>query len=330
MQPPADGAGRDETSARAAASEPVAVTGATGFVGRVLCNALVAHHSPTRALVRSREAGSRLPPEVEAVQGSLDDEASLSPLIEGVGTVIHLAGLVAARRTEDYQRVNDAGTKRLLAAVGKAARPARVLLVSSLAARNPAASPYAASKRAGEDAAVDSGLEVCVVRPPAVYGPRDRGTLPIFRQLSRGLLVAPGSAEARFSLLYVDDLARLLCRLLARPVWRGEVIEPDDGRPGGYRWADLAALAAPLVGRPVRCVQAPRPLVWCAALAAEAVAAVRGRAPMLSRGKLGELWYPDWVCRERPVDAMAGWAPRVGFVEGASCTLDWYRRHGWL
>ncbi len=122
----------------------------------------------------------------------------------------------------------------------------------------------------------------------------------------------------------------MLCRLLTRPVWRGEVIEPDDGREGGYGWSELADLAAPVVGRPVRCVRAPRALVWCAALADEMAAAVRGRAPTLSRGKLGELWYPDWVCRERPVDAMAGWTPRVGFVEGASRTLAWYRRHGWL
>lgn len=314
----------------AAAKSAVALTGATGFVGRAVCAALAAREVPVRALVRSTAIGTDLGPGVGAIQGSLDDAASLEPLVEGAGAVIHLAGIVSARKTPDYHRVNADGTARLVAAVERMARPARFLLVSSLAARSPGTSPYAASKRAGEDIATASGLEVCVVRPPAVYGPGDRGTLPIFQQLARGFLLAPRAPGARFSLIYVDDLADLLCRLLTRPGWQRAPVEPDDGRHGGYGWSELAELAAPVVGRHIRPIGVPRSLMWCAAALDETAAAVRGRAPTLSRGKLGELWYPDWVCRDRPAEDVAGWQPRIDFAEGASRALAWYRRHGWL
>lgn len=313
-----------------AGSGLIAVTGATGFVGQALCSALSSRQLPARVLVRAPHADRALPHDVETVSGSLDDAASLGALVEGADTVIHLAGVVSARRPEDFQRVNVDGTSRLVGVVAQEARPPRVLLVSSLAARSPETSPYAASKHGSEQAVVSSGLEHVIVRPPAVYGPRDRATLPIFQQLVRGWLLAPGPKGARFSLLHVDDLADLLCDLLARPAWRGEVIEPDDGRAGGYDWPDLAAIASPVVGRRIRCIRVPRTLVWCAAAVEEVNAVIRGRAPTLSRGKLDELWYPDWVARDRPAEALAGWTPRVGFADGAAKTLAWYRRQGWL
>jgi uncharacterized protein YbjT (DUF2867 family) len=322
---------RSETQhSEAAGTAVVAVTGATGFVGHAVCSALARQGVPVRALVRRPDATSGLPATASVVLGLLEDDASLASLVEGAGTIVHAAGLVSARRPEDFRRVNVEGTKRLLAAVRTSARPARILLVSSLAARAPSLSAYAASKRAAEAAVADAGVEFCIVRPPAIYGPRDKATLPLFRQLAHGLLVAPRLRGARFSLLHVEDLADLLRRLAVIPRWAGDKLEPDDGRDGGYGWSDIAAIAQAHLGRPVRCVRVPRSVAWSAALLDEALAAARGRAPRLSRGKLGELWYPDWVCRRAAATASPGWAARIGFAEGFGSTLAWYRRHGWL
>lgn len=312
------------------ATAPVAITGATGFVGSAVCAALTGDGRSVRVLVRRPDRAARLPPGIEAIHGSLDDERALAGLVDGAAAVVHAAGLVAARRPDDFHRVNAEGTARLISAVRNTARPPRVLLVSSLAARRPSLSAYAASKRAGEAIVAGAGIEHCIVRPPAVYGPGDRATLPLFRQLARGLIVAPRVAQGRFSLIHVEDLARLLCVLLDRPVWSGEILEPDDGRERGYAWPDLAAIAGAELGRTVRCIEVPRALVWCAAVAHEIGAAVRGGAPMLSRGKIGELWYPDWVCRSETVLHVAGWAPEVDFAEGFRGTLAWYRRHRWI
>ncbi len=312
------------------AADPVAVTGATGFVGSALCAALAGEGRAVRALVRSARRAGSLPAGVEPVLGALDEEPALAALVDGAGTVIHAAGIVAAREPDEFDRVNAAGTARLVAAVKSVARPPRILLISSLAARHPQLSAYAASKRAGEEIVAGSGLEHCIVRPPAVYGPGDRATLPLFRQLAGGLLLAPKIEGGRFSLLHVDDLARLLCVLLQQPAWAGETFEPDDGRPGGYGWRDLAAIAGKAQGKTVRCLELPRRVVWCAAVAHELAAVVTGGAPMLSRGKLGELCYPDWVCNRESMGGAAGWAPAVNFAEGFLVTLAWYRQRGWI
>jgi nucleoside-diphosphate-sugar epimerase len=312
------------------ATGAVAVTGATGFVGSVVCAALAREGRKVRALVRSAERVSLLPADVEPVVGTLGDDQALAELVDGAGAVVHAGGVVAARTPDDFHRVNAAGTASLVEAARRAARPPRILLISSLAARQPQLSAYAASKRAAEGFVAASGLEHCIVRPPAVYGPGDRATLPLFRQLAGRLLLAPRVDGGRFSLLHVEDLSGLLSTLLDRPAWTGEILEPDDGRPGGYGWRELAAIAGKAQGKTVRCVEVPRAVVWCAALAHELGAAVGGRAPMLSRGKLGELCYPDWVCNRESMRGAAGWAPAVDFAEGFTATLAWYRDRRWI
>jgi nucleoside-diphosphate-sugar epimerase len=207
-----------------------------------------------------------------------------------------------------------------------------LIQVSSLAARVPALSAYAASKAEGEEAALRHAdrMSVAVVRPPAVYGPHDRSTLPILRGLERGWLLHPAGAAARFSMLYASDLAALIVALLASPPRSGTIVEPDDGTAGGYGWSDLAAIAADRLARRVRTLAVPRgPLALMAGLS-ERVAVATGGAPLLSRGKLAELFHPDWVCKVGGMAAIPGWQPRTRFGDGLSATLGWYREAGWL
>jgi len=311
---------------------PVAVTGASGFVGRAVVRRLVETGWPVRVLVRRRVPDLEHPT-VELVQGSLEDEEALERLVDGAAAVVHCAGLVAASSAAAFAQVNVLGSARLFAAAAGAATRPRILLVSSLAAREPGLSAYAHSKRAAEDLLwpiAEQGIEACALRPPAVYGPGDRATLPVFRQLHRGLLFVPAVSDARFSLLYVHDLADAVACLLTSATWRPSVLELDDGREGGYRWLDLAEIAGRQLGRRVRTIAVPRPILWPVAAIGGLGGAALGRAPRLSPGKLRELFHRDWVARPAQPSPLQGWSPRTTFAAGFEQTLAWYRRERWL
>ncbi len=309
----------------------VAVTGGSGFIGRAVCAHLLGRGRRVRALLRrpDRELEAQ---GVEPLRGSLEDEASLRRLVEGAEAVVHCAGAVRAHRASDFHSVNVLGTGRLAAAaVASTSRP-RFLLLSSIAAREPRLSAYAASKRRAEQelARAAEGLEHLSLRLPAVYGPGDRATLGLFQQFARGLAVLPAPRSNRFSLLYINDLAELVGHLLERRNWTGGVIEVGDERPGGYAWADLPEVAARQLGRRVRVMTAPRAALWLTAAANEAISTMVGRAPIWTRGKLREFSHPDWVLRDTRADELEGWHAQVGLEQGLPRTLLWYKERGWL
>src|SRR6185503_36518 len=147
----------------------------------------------------------------------------------------------------EFDRVNRDGTARLSAL----APDVPFLLLSSLAAREPQLSPYAASKRAAEDVVARRSGPWLAVRAPAVYGPGDRETLAYFKMAKRGFVLQPDRPDARLSLIHVEDLTEALALVLERPLPSG-VLEIDDGHQGGYRHDDMAKAAAAAFGRPVR------------------------------------------------------------------------------
>ncbi|MGH6943921.1 MAG: NAD-dependent epimerase/dehydratase family protein [Geminicoccaceae bacterium] len=312
---------------------PVAITGATGFIGRRIAQRLIADGGEVRALCRRWDQALSSGGAVLVV-GSLEDADSLKRLVSGASAVVHCAGAIRAPTRSAFERANRAGTASLLDAIRTARVRARFIMMSSLAAREPRLSPYAASKRMAEEevaAGARDGIDPCIIRPPAVYGPGDRSTLPIFKQLQRGFLLVPPTAGARFSLLFVEDLAELVVRLLDAPSLAGAVVEPDDGRQGGYSWEDVATIAGGQLGRSVRTIALPRPLLWLGAAIEEARSAVwRRRSPILSFGKLRELLHRDWVCRSVSTQALAGWTARTTFETGFARTLAWYKESLWI
>jgi nucleoside-diphosphate-sugar epimerase len=149
----------------------VAVTGATGFIGGHIARALAAAGWRVRALTRRlpiHPALAQVP--IEVVIGDLADGDSLGRLLAGAEAAVHAAGLTRARRASDFLRVNADGVAALVRCAARMARPPRFLLLSSLAAREPGLSAYAASKERGEAAlrAADKGLVWTILRPPAV------------------------------------------------------------------------------------------------------------------------------------------------------------------
>ena len=319
---------------RIASDKPmtIALTGATGFVGGHVLRRLLELGHTVRALarqpdrLRAVESVGRL----QIIGGDVRDKAALERLLEGTDALVHVAGLVKARRRKEFFAVNAEATERLML---EAARRGitRVVHVSSLAAREPALSSYARSKRAGEEAALAAlGRQVVVVRPPAVYGPGDEATLGLIDQLSRRRGLVPGHKRMRFSLVHVHDLADALARLASSDVAGGEVLEIDDGREGGYSWDDLAAEAARALNRPVRLHCLPHPVVALAGAAAEGLARLTGQAFMLNREKVNELYHPDWVARSPKVQERLDWTPALQFAEGFLDTLRYWCARGRL
>ena len=239
--------------------------------------------------------------------------------------MVHLAGALTALDREGYFRVNEAGTQALVRAARKASVP-RFVHVSSLSAREPGLSSYGASKRAGEEAVLAEGgpLNAIIIRPPAVYGPGDRGTLPLIKELTRPVAAIPGRREARFSLIHGRDLARLIAQALEGA--EQGIHEVSDGKPGGYGWDELVSAAATFRGAPVRALFLPRAVPMAVAGAAEALAKLSGKPGMVNRGKVAELYHPDWVSRTGTLALPDATAFPQGFAE----TVAWYRAAGWL
>jgi nucleoside-diphosphate-sugar epimerase len=202
----------------------------------------------------------------------------------------------------------------------------RFVLVSSLSAREPGLSAYGASKARAERMVKASSLDWTIVRPPAVYGPRDKDMFELFRAAKWGLVPTP--KEGRSSLIHVDDLARLLLALL--PGGEGvshHCFEPDDGRRGGWTHYELARCIGWALGRRPKVIGlSKRTMEW----AAKADGMLRGPKAKLTLDRVGYMAHPDWVVSLAARVPAALWRPRIETREGMKATARWYREAGWL
>lgn len=311
----------------------VAVTGATGFVGRHAVAALAAEGWQLRVLARSQPAHvlwKDLKPRV--VLGSLDEPRALQALVKGVDAVLHLAGAIKARDEAEFLRINRDGSRALAEAVLKAAPNAQVLHVSSLAAREPQLSGYALSKRQGEEAmfSVLGTERVSVIRPPAVYGPGDRETLVFFQLARQRLVPLLGPDHARIALIHVADAARMLAAQLDSAP-SGQVQYIADAHPAGYSWREILGAAAAAVGNAKpRFVQVPRGLLRGLGHTAGAAAKLAGQAAMFNSGKLNELLHEDWSVPTSGLLRLQTASPQHGLADGFKATAEWYAEARWL
>lgn len=216
--------------------------------------------------------------------------AALARLAQGADVLIHNAGLVKAPNRAAFDAVNVAGAVAVAEAAGDLSH---VLLVSSLAAREPQLSHYAASKRAGEEAMRQRlGDRLTIARPVAVYGPGDREIAPVFDIAAVSPVLPVLNARARVGMIHVEDCAAQIAALAGRPP-SGATYGLIDGRPDGYTWAELMEAAAAAAGRTARLIGLPAALVHAAGRLND-LAAAFGGAPMLTSGKARELLHADW------------------------------------
>ncbi|NWG71863.1 MAG: SDR family NAD(P)-dependent oxidoreductase [Parvularculaceae bacterium] len=307
-----------------------AVTGGTGFLGAAIVDQLVRKGAPVRALARKPDQLRTKSGLVVPVRGALEDAAALTDLCAGAGVVIHCAGLTHARRDAEFHAVNAEGARRVAKAAAKAG--ARLVLISSMAARRPTVSAYAASKRAGEDLVAEamSDAHWCALRAPAIYGPADQATLPYFRLVKSGFAPEPAAEPPpRASILYVEDVAAAVVQAADFPPANG-FYEIGDERADGYSWREIGETLAATLGVKAARIRAPRSILeGFSALAAGSVR-LFGGAPMVTPGKIAEFFHADWVARDNMLSAHSAWRPRTPLAEGFAKTVRWYKENGLL
>jgi dihydroflavonol-4-reductase len=316
-----------------------AVTGATGFVGSHLALALLAQGHAVRALSRGRPG---LPAGVETVAGTLDDEGALRRLVAGASVVHHVAGAIAALSEPEFLAVNREGTARVVAACAAEGVP-RLVLVSSLAVTGPCArgeavdettppapvTPYGRSKLAGERVVAEGRVPYTIVRPPVVYGPRDRQLLRLFRIARTGVVPLLGDGGQELSLVHAADLARALVAAGSSEACVGRTYHAGHPRPVTQR--ELARAVARAVGREApRLVALPGGAVRLALHALGTASLLTGRPSLLGPDKAPELLAPAWVCRSDALGRDAGWRAEIDHDRGLGDTARAYRADGWL
>lgn len=290
----------------------------------MLC--LLAQGWRVRALCRGDPSGLlKDAPGLEVTPGELADESALARLCQGADVVIHAAGLVKARRNAAFTETNVVGSQRVARA---AADVPHTVLISSLTAREPQLSPYAASKHAAEEVMFrELGPRLTIVRPCAIYGPRDRELLPVFQAAAASPVLPLLGSEAQITMIHVEDAAQQVAAIAASPPSGGRFSICDD-RPKGYSWRELVACAAAACGRRPRLLPVPPQLVKGIGLVND-LSKVFGTSPMLTRAKARELLHPDWTVA---AETLPTTAPQVRHTldTGFKYTLAWYRQVGWV
>lgn len=332
-----------EPPAGRAAAPLAVVTGASGFVGSHIVDELLRRGARVRAVVRGSSSRRWLEGKpVELANAGLDDPAALARAVEGADWIVHAAGLIRARNAAEFNEANVLGTERLLRAADRGSLR-RFLFISSQAAGGPSiegrpvtedqrphpVSAYGESKLRAEQLVLMAAdkLPVAVIRPPAVYGPRDTAILKAF-QAGKRHLEPVLRKRGRFSIVHADDLATAAHVALTQDAALGEVFYAS--QPDVTDYAELGDSIREALGTWTVRVAIPQWALLIIALGAESWARAAGQAPLLSREKLREIASGDWVCSSRKIRERLGWTPRIGLREGIRATADWYREAGWL
>jgi 2-alkyl-3-oxoalkanoate reductase len=311
----------------------VAITGATGFLGRYIARAFADRDWRIRVLARrpiSHPQLAGLP--LQVVVGDLSNGPALRTFVNGADVIVHAAGLIKARNPADFESVNIGGTDNLLRAVEECGVTARILLVSSMAAREPTLSTYARTKRAAEQllmAELDHRCDLTILRPCAIYGPWDRETLAIFRAIDYHIFLRPKLTHARISIIHAADAAAAIVSLSTQGPSRS-VFELTDERIEGYSWLEILRTVETAMNSKALDVPLPGPIVRAAATVSLAAARLVRGTPMFTPEKAREILHADWGSKVESQPPGNLWRPAIGLAQGFRDTVQWYRDRRWL
>ncbi len=325
----------------------VLVTGASGFIGSTLVKQLNEKKWDVRVLLRKTSSVEGLKGlSYEIVYGSLTDFESLKRACTGIDVVIHLAGVTSAKTRSDYFKMNADGVALLVEACEQV-NPTlkRFLLVSSLAAAGPSyngvprterdqeqpVSWYGESKKEGELFLEKSRLRYTIIRPPAVYGPRDRGVFQFIQPISKNILpVIPPitTGEKKFSFVYVDDLCSGIIESLSSDVTLNQVYFLCEDHI--YSYSEMTRLVSQCLRKKPFKITVPLWLLKALAFLGTFYGKVTHKTPMLNLDKFNELVADYWICSNEKAKKDFNYQTRWPLSKGLSKTIRWYQENSWL
>ena len=329
----------------------ILVSGASGFIGSGLVQTLAANGHEVLALMRPSASAPYLKgTPFTRITGDILDRDSLQRACQNVDVVFHLAGLTAARSREEFFKFNAEGTKNLAQAAA-GAKVSRFVFVSSLAASGPSVSlspktevepalpvsMYGESKLRGElylDE-LKGELPFIVIRPPMVYGPRDRNVYLFFKSIQKNWLpILPArstTGHKYYSAIHVDDLVQVLVRSLDAPTHAfeaGERFHVSDGQIYTYERM-MGIISSELKVNPIK-LRLPGGLVSALATGGTLAGKLLNRSLPLTRDKLNELIPDYWICSTQKALDQLTFKPKYTLETGIPHTVAWYKINGWL
>lgn len=323
----------------------VLVTGSNGFIGSALVEKLIAQGHEVVCLVR-RTSNLRwltdLP--ISTVTADLGNGTGLQEALQGVEWVFHLAGVTKALNEQGYWDGNVLATENLLKASRNQSTLKKFVFVSSQAAAGPSiadhplteeiaphpVSLYGKSKQAAEKIVLEYGshFPVTIVRPPSVYGPRDRDILVYFQNVNKGLLLILGKGTQKISIVHVRDLVDGMVLAAEKPHSRDQIYFLSGD--GAFDWQTIGAMIASALQKKTWTIHVPVGVLQIASRVSVAYAGLIGKPALLNRDKVSEMVQPGWLCSNEKAKKELGYAPAIALAQGLKQTATWYKQQGWL
>ncbi len=334
-------------------NKKILITGASGFIGSFLVEEGIRRGYTVYAGVRP--GSSKIFLQNQAIRFFRIDLSS-PELMErqfsrfnrsdgGFDYIIHNAGITRAHRKKDFHVVNCQYTQHLTNALIAAGRlPEKFIYISSMAVSGPGdpvslapirpsdiqnpISAYAKSKLAAEDYIKSMHLlNSVIIRPTAVYGPRDRDFLAYFRMIAKGMEMYIGSRRQLLSFIYVKDLSRIVFQILstAKP---NTCYHVSDGNT--YTQYDMGIIIKKILGRQTIKINLPRFPVLASIFFIEKIYALFGRMPFLHAEKIKEITAVNWSCDDTSLLEELSVKPGYTMEKAVTETIAWYRENGWL
>ena len=308
--------------------------------------ALVQRGATVRCLVRNkRHLGWVKDSPVEFVVGNCQERNSLKQGVKDVDQVFHIAGATTAVKEKTYFEVNALGTENLVhACIENNTRLKKFIYLSSQAAAGTGrsggkkkesdpcepVSPYGKSKLLGEQLALSHSneLPLLILRPCAVYGPRDKGFYTLFKCLSKSIKPCLFDQDQHISMCYVQDLVRAILLAAETQTENGEIFFLSDGQD--YRVEEIGDIFAQAMEISALQLRIPKQMLFGMAFFAECFSRISGKPCIMSRGKVEEMIRKNWFCDITKARALLGFEPRISLAQGAKLTVAWYKKENWL
>ena len=322
------------------------VTGGNGFIGSHLVELLLSKQYTVRCLVRKSSDLKWLNGlNVEFVYGDLFDGDALRVAVTGVDYVYHSAGVTKAKRKEDYYQGNASGTKNILNSVAYN-NPGlkRFIHISSQAAAGPSPSKepitestppqpittYGKSKLQAEEECLrhKGRIPITIVRPPVVYGPRDKDVFEFFNTMNKRLQPIVGFNEKCVSMIHVTDLVRGFVMAAESAAAAGRTYFISSARV--YGWKEIGDITQDVLQRRTMKIRIPESAVYVIAAFAEFFSLFSSKPALVNFEKARDMVQDYWTSDASMAKKDFGFEQEISLEEGIRNTVEWYKQQQWL